>query len=420
MDRMLSFNSSGKTFALRSIKEETKGWYIFTERSRRFSSKIKIDDNNLRWVCEALIEASLQTGNNCKRWGRKVQTYTFQVVQNFNSYGRFVRIEAIIGANRSAIIIAEGNYNKGWGDIAGMIQGYLGTYVDPRFYLYADQSRSYKEAANISHWSTTNNTNVGHGALHEELRNENFLSKCLIGQFNDPFSLSPKAEVIQKWFTSRWQITAGLKVTPIEHNQFLFEFPSRFEANRVKPGDWFRNGRRLTLKWWSPVAGADMKSAKSEHRWVKAFGIPIHTWTTDTFKFIGDKCGGFVNIDDDTKHRVHFFWARICVVNRREELPRNLELITKDWGFEILLLEDAHTKIRPAEKYFSGEAREKMAGVGTSNPASDTVSHVEGQVGRNIASGTVSHIEGHVESLYLNGGSSGKPVGKRATSYIGL
>ncbi|KAG5584501.1 hypothetical protein H5410_044935 [Solanum commersonii] len=69
----------------------------------------------------------------------------------------------------------------------------------------------------------------------KELGNKHFLSKCLVGRFNDhPFHHNPKPEVIQKWFVSRWQVTVGLKVTPINHNLFLFDLPSVQEAKAVK------------------------------------------------------------------------------------------------------------------------------------------------------------------------------------------
>lgn len=112
------------------------------------------------------------------RWGRKIQAYTFRVIQNFNSYGRFVRVESILGEYKAAIIIPESSYNKGWGDIARKIQGYLGEYVDPRFYL-ADKSRSYMEVAKISRWKSEINVAIGEkqGPMAEEIDNETFLSK---------------------------------------------------------------------------------------------------------------------------------------------------------------------------------------------------------------------------------------------------
>lgn len=160
-----------------------------------------------------------------------------------------------------------------------------------------------------------------------EVTDENlhFLSKCLVGCFNDPFNKSPNTEVIQKWFVTRWQVTAGLRVTPMTHNKFLFEFPSKQEAARVKAGDWFWNGRHLSLDWWSPVTGTSSVSKEVNQRWVKVFGIPLHGWTISSFQYIGELYGGFVGIDEDTKNRSHLFWARICVKRGDLDPPREAD-----------------------------------------------------------------------------------------------
>ncbi|KAG5610200.1 hypothetical protein H5410_021481 [Solanum commersonii] len=104
----------------------------FNRSSRRFTSSITIDGNNPQVICKALKHASLQYGNKCRRWGRQVQAYTFRVIQNFN------------------IIIPKGSYNKGCSDTTVKIQNFLGPCPNPRLHLYADKSRSFKEAARIS------------------------------------------------------------------------------------------------------------------------------------------------------------------------------------------------------------------------------------------------------------------------------
>lgn len=88
-----------------------------------------------------------------------------------------------------------------------------------------------------------------------------------------------------------------------------------------------------------------MLAMKSDHRWVKAVGISIQAWTSDTFKFVGYKCSGLIGIDEDTKHKVHLFQDCICVKNSKGEMPRKLDLIKEDWGFEISLLEDHRTRV---------------------------------------------------------------------------
>ncbi|KAF3631112.1 hypothetical protein FXO38_26792 [Capsicum annuum] len=194
--------------------------------------------------------------NNCRRWGRKIQ----------------------------------GRFSASWGKV-----------TTPGFQLAQSQLKPYIEAAKITQWPAIpenaaakvdgKNSVYSSPAEHDV---PELLSKCLIGCFNDTFNFSPKLEVIQKWFTNRWQVTAGLKVTPISHHQFLFDFPSTQEANRVKAGEWFWNGRKLSLRWWPSVSGSEMISQRKEQRWIKAFGIPLHSWTLDTFRTIGDRCGVFI------------------------------------------------------------------------------------------------------------------------------
>lgn len=107
----------------------------------------------------------------------------------------------------------------------------------------------------------------------EEL--DRYLSCCLVGTFNDPFSSSPNPQVIQNWFLKRWRLTAGLRVIPLTHNQMLFELPSRQEAERIIVGDWFWNERRLTLEWWSPVIGAEAVAPNENQKLIEIYWWPV-------------------------------------------------------------------------------------------------------------------------------------------------
>ncbi|KAF3673295.1 hypothetical protein FXO37_07072 [Capsicum annuum] len=302
------FFSVDKSFEIKDISEGQMRWFLLSERSSRFSSKITIDESNLRWVCNALQQASRGSRNLYRRWGRKQQNDLHRVYQNYNVYGRFLRVETWRGDRKSAIIIPEADSNLGWSEIASKILRFLGKPSNPVLQRFTNPGKIFLDAAckqswpDLAHQDKPESTNL-------------FLSCSLVGTFNDPFKSSPKSEVIQTWFLSRWKITAGLRVGPISHNQFLFELPSRQEAERVKMGEWFWNGRRLTIEWWSPVAGTQLATPKSAYRWIRAFGIPLNAWSEKTMKFIGDSCGGYVDTDKDTKKRNHLYWARICITD---------------------------------------------------------------------------------------------------------
>lgn len=71
------------------------------------------------------------------------------------------------------------------------------------------------------------------------------------------------------------------------------------------------------------------------------------------------------------------FWARICVKNSKDELPKNLELIKEGWVFEISLLEHYFAKIRPVGAPSFGGAKGLQAEAGTSSLAPKAaVTHV--------------------------------------------
>ena len=50
-----------------------------------------------------------------------------------------------------------------------------------------------------------------------------------------------------------------------------------------------------------------------EEAWVRVVGLPLHLWTRETLKQIGDGCGDFLKVDKETGLRTETSWARILV-----------------------------------------------------------------------------------------------------------
>ncbi|KAH0729976.1 hypothetical protein KY289_001164 [Solanum tuberosum] len=358
MEGRTFFTAGEKSFELINIGEDRVRWFKLCKRNRRFIGRIRIDENNLRWVCGAMKEASKGEGKLCRRWGRKIKAYIFRVYQNFNSYGRFVRIEAWLGDKKSSVIISEIVDNGGWEDIANKILRFLWRPpMQSERWSPNSQARSFCEVSKMEKWLTIESSRPNQAIPATASDNRNFLYKCLVGRFNDSFHSNPHYDTIQKWFCKRWKMTAGLKISPISHNLFLFEMPSRQEAARVKAGDWFWNGLRLSLDWWSPLVDLDTKVLQLGDRWIKAFGIPLPAWSKSSFQKIGELCGGYVDIDEDTKKRSNLLWAIICIKDKNINLPCKLELKVADLSYEIWVIPDAHTKIWDAGEEAAGKEK---------------------------------------------------------------
>ena len=80
----------------------------------------------------------------------------------------------------------------------------------------------------------------------------------------------------------------------------LFEFELPSKAERV-----LARGKRsikenfLILERWNPKVGCLCKDSFANEAWVRVVGLPLHLWSREVFKRIGDGCGGFVIVNED-------------------------------------------------------------------------------------------------------------------------
>lgn len=71
--------------------------------------------------------------------------------------------------------------------------------------------------------------------------------------------------------------------------------------------------------------------------WVRLVGFPICLWSESLFKKIGDRLGGYLEDDDDSKFRTHIKWVRICVRFSRNKFSANWKFKVEDLTFTVLV-----------------------------------------------------------------------------------
>ncbi|RVW69750.1 Glycerol-3-phosphate acyltransferase, chloroplastic [Vitis vinifera] len=77
----------------------------------------------------------------------------------------------------------------------------------------------------------------------------------------------------------------------------LFDFELPFKAERV-----LTRGKRsikenfIILDRWNPEVGCLCKNSNADEAWVRVVGLPLHLWSLEVFKRIGDGCGVVVGI----------------------------------------------------------------------------------------------------------------------------
>ena len=69
--------------------------------------------------------------------------------------------------------------------------------------------------------------------------------------------------------------------------------------------------------------------------WVRVMGLPLHLWTSETLKQIGDGCGGFLKVDEETRLRTETSWARILVRLKEIARPSIVNILAGSRSYEL-------------------------------------------------------------------------------------
>ena len=94
----------------------------------------------------------------------------------------------------------------------------------------------------------------------------------------------------------------------------LIEFENKEEVGKVllRGHRWFKESF-LHLDRWDPKVGCSQNGERVKDVWVRVVGLPLHFWSWEVFRKIGDCCGGFVAVDEDTAAFKELQRARLLV-----------------------------------------------------------------------------------------------------------
>ncbi|RVW13055.1 Transposon TX1 uncharacterized 149 kDa protein [Vitis vinifera] len=101
----------------------------------------------------------------------------------------------------------------------------------------------------------------------------------------------------------------------------------------VRPSVVLARGKRrvkdnvLFLEKWHPEVGCFCNGANANEAWVRVVGLPLHLWSREVFKLIGDGCGGFIAVDENTNSMAELQWARMLVKVVGRDLPTSVQIV---------------------------------------------------------------------------------------------
>ena len=153
----------------------------------------------------------------------------------------------------------------------------------------------------------------------------------------------------------------------------LFDFELPYEAERVLAiGKRSIKENFIILDRWYPEVGCFCKKSNADEAWVRLVGLPLHLWSLEVFKRIGDGCEGFVAMNEDTKSLSELQWAHILVKRAEMEVPNSSHIVLGSGCYSLQLWWESppwFMQVVPAGS-FSGKGRPR---VGEENGGSQCV-----------------------------------------------
>ena len=89
------------------------------------------------------------------------------------------------------------------------------------------------------------------------------------------------------------------------------------------------------MERWRPVSGCVKNKNLRKEAWVKVLGLPLHLWTKETLKQIGDGCGGFLKVDEETGLGSEISWVRILVRLKETVRPGTVNILASLRSYEL-------------------------------------------------------------------------------------
>ena len=175
-----------------------------------------------------------------------------------------------------------------------------------------------------------------------------------------PVTKQTLLEVVD-WAKRVWRLKGRIAIHPLNQKYFFMGFKLSEEAMMVmENGSRICRGGVLQLEWWSQSSGCKGIRDKEKEAWIRVVGLPLHLWTGEILKKVGDSCGGFVAMDEGTASKTDILWARILVKMNNNAKHDSVNLIAGDRVYVVQIWWEIRPTvvevIRISSRYFGGPA----------------------------------------------------------------
>ena len=168
----------------------------------------------------------------------------------------------------------------------------------------------------------------------------------VVGGWKSKQAIDPPSTDLVAWAKRAWRLKGDVKFQKLSQKLFFLGFESVEEAEWVmENGSRIFRGEAMFLEWWSPTIGCEGRKEQESEVWIRVVGLPLHLWSEDILKDLGDRCGGFVVMDKATTHRKDLRWARILVKNSCYKKPSSVNVLAGARSYELQIWWEIQPKV---------------------------------------------------------------------------
>ena len=123
----------------------------------------------------------------------------------------------------------------------------------------------------------------------------------VVGRWESQPVKGPTLPELEAWAKRVWRLKGNVLFYTLNQNLLYMDFDTVEEAKWVlENGSRIYRGDVIHLEWWNPSIGCVGKKDQTSKAWIRVVGIPLHLWTREILKKVGDSCGEFLAMDKET------------------------------------------------------------------------------------------------------------------------
>ena len=344
------FAVDSKSFMIEEVGEGSKTKVVITEWRWGRMSWIRFGVEGARTFLKSMVSMRTEADKNFEglRWCENGRRYSLEMRENY--HGRFLLCSATdLDGKRHRLLFPEGNgLINGWTMLEGVLQD-MGYKEDrgERKKLTKISSIDKVENQKGELYPGTNLDIMNPGRRRQETIWLNTSESCSKGELGllkfgvvgswktHPGTAQPLLEV-EAWAKRVWKLEGRISIYPLNQNLFFMGFKLAEEARWVmEKGSRICRGGEMQLEWWTPYSGCNRSRDQENEVWIRVVGLPLHLWTGEILKKIGDNCGGFVALDEGTASKTELLWARLLVKINSNVKPASVNLLAGARSYEL-------------------------------------------------------------------------------------